>query len=404
MAVFDYVAIGPDGKRATGVITSDTARAARKELRLRQLSPLEVNQAKEKSATSLLARGGSMPSGDLVLVTRQLAMLISAGSTVEEALGAIASQAERAGTRRVLLSVRSGVQEGFSLSEALGKSPRAFPPYYRAVVSAGQSSGRLGDVMESLATHLEKSRKLQRKLMAALIYPAVLATVAMIVVTLLMVFVVPAVVEQFDTIGQDLPALTDAVIAISWFIRNWGWAVLILLGVAGWAVRQALGVPSVKHGWDKFVFGLPLFGKVMRSVNAAQFARTFATLSSSGATVPDALVAARGAVGSEVFKRATRQVRQQVEEGRPLHVAMRESGVFPPMLVHMVASGERGGDLPSMMGRAADYMEEDLDQNATVALGLVEPLLIVLLAGMVALIVLSIMLPILQLNTLAIGN
>ena len=403
MAVYDYVAIGPDGKRTTGIITSDSARAARKELRLRQLSPLEVSETRKKSRAGWFKRSRSISNSDLVLVTRQLAMLVSAGSTIEEALGAIAGEAERESTRRVLMGVRASVQEGYSISEALGTAPKAFPPYYRAVVAAGQASGRLGDVLERLATHLEKSRKLQRKLMSALIYPAVLACVAMIVVALLMVFVVPAVVEQFDTIGQDLPALTEAVIAISNFMRNWGLVFIPVLFAAIYGLRRVFAIPGMKLSLDRFIFRLPLFGKVMRSVNAAQFARTFATLSGSGATVPDALVASRGSVGSEVFKHATRQVRRQVEEGQPLHRAMRATEVFPPMLVHMVASGERGGNLPAMMGRAADYMEEELDSNATVALGLVEPLMIVLLAGIVALIVLSIMLPILQLNTLAIG-
>lgn len=403
MAVFDYVAIGTDGKRTSGVITSDSARTARKELRMRQLSPLEVNESKGKKTAGRFVRGGSMSGGDLVLVTRQLAMLVQAGSTIEEALAAVGGEAEREGTRRVLMNVRGGVQEGYSLAEALGKAPRAFPPYYRAVVSAGQASGRLGDVLERLATHLEKSRKLRRKLLSALIYPIVLAVVAMVVVSLLMVFVVPAVVEQFGTLGQDLPPLTNAVIWISEFMRGWGLLGLPLLLVAGWGIRRLFSVPHIKMGWDKFVLGLPMFGKVSRSVNAAQFARTFATLSGSGATVPDALVAARGSVGSQVFKTATAQVRRQVEEGQPLHRAMRAADVFPPMLVHMVASGERGGDLPAMMGRAADYMEEELDSNATVALGLVEPMLIVFLAGIVALIVLSIMLPILQLNTMAVN-
>lgn len=401
MAVFDYVAIGVDGKRATGVITSESARAARKELRLRQLSPLEVNEAQEKK-TSRKSRD-KFSGTDLVLATRQLSMLIASGSTLEEALGAIGGQAEREGTRRVLMGVRSGVQEGFSLSEALGKFPRAFPPYYRAVVSAGQSSGRLGDVLERLATHLEKSRALRRKLMSALIYPAVLACVAFVVVILLMVLVVPAVVEQFQTLDQKLPPLTAAVIWVSEAMRSWGLFAIPVIAALIWLFARLFAIPAFRLGWDRFVFRLPLFGKVMRSVNAAQFARTFATLSSSGATVPDALGAAQGAVGSEAFKQASVKVRRQVEEGQPLHRAMKSTGIFPPMLVHMVASGERGGELPLMMTRAADYMEEELDSNATVALGLVEPLLIVILAAIVALIVLSIMLPILQLNTIAMG-
>lgn len=330
-------------------------------------------------------------------------MLIKSGAPVEEALGAIASEAEKPSTRRTLMSVRGSVQEGFSFSEALSQSAKAFPPYYRAVVSAGQSSGRLGDVMERLATHLEKSRKLKNKMLSALIYPIVLACVAMLVVILLLIFVVPAVIEQFETLGQELPPLTNAVIAVSEFMRGWGLIIIPAIGLGIWMLRGAFQTPAVKMRWDRIVLRLPLLGKVIRSANAAQFARTFATLSSSGATVPDALVAAKGSVGSEVFRQAAVTVRRQVEEGQTLNRAMRQTGVFPPMLVHMVASGERGGDLPAMIDRAADYMEEELDSNATIALGLLEPLLIVLLAGVVALIVLAIMLPILQLNTMAIG-
>ena len=402
MAVFDYVAIGADGKRATGVITADSARSARKELRIRQLSPLEVKESKQKTTTR--AGGGSMSGKDLVLTTRQLAMLIKSGATVEEALGAIASEAEKPGTRRVLMGVRGNVQEGYSFSESLSEASKAFPHYYRAVVAAGQSSGRLGDVMDRLATHLEKSRKLRNKLLSAMIYPMALAVVALIVVVLLLIFVVPAVVEQFNTLGQDLPPLTSAVIGVSGFLRSWGIILVPAIAAGIWAFRTLLKTPSIKLTWDRFMLRLPLLGGVMKRANAAQFARTFATLSGSGSTVPDSLVAARGSVGNEVFRTAANDVRRQVEEGQSLNRAMRNTGVFPPMLVHMVASGERGGDLPAMMGRAADYMEEELDSSATVALGLLEPLMIVLLAGIVALIVLAIMLPILQLNTMAIGS
>ncbi|MEM6535090.1 MAG: type II secretion system F family protein, partial [Pseudomonadota bacterium] len=330
-------------------------------------------------------------------------MLIKSGSTVEEAIAAIANELEHASTRRTLLSVRNALQEGSSFSEALSGMPKAFPPYYRSVVSAGQSSGRLGDVMESLAEHLEKSQKLTRKLTSALIYPVVLSIVAIVIVTLMMIFVVPAVVEQFDTLEQELPALTQVVMAISSFVRNWGWIALpAMIGVIV-LLRQIISAPPIKASVERFQMRLPIFGGLMKSVNAARFARTFATLSSSGATVPDSLIAAEGSVGSQVFKQNIRQVRSKIEEGQPLNLAMRQSGIFPAMLVHMVASGERGGNLPDMMTRAADYMEEELDNNATVALGLVEPMMIVVLAGAVALIVLAIMLPILQLNTLAIG-
>ncbi|MEL6829531.1 MAG: type II secretion system inner membrane protein GspF [Pseudomonadota bacterium] len=403
MAVFEYTAIAEDGKRQTGLITADSPRSARRELRMRRLSPLDINTAREKKSALSLPGVGAVSSGDLVLVTRQLAMLIKSGSTIEEALGTIASQAERAGTKRVLLDLRGQLQEGYSFSDALARAPRSFPDYYRAVVASGLSAGRLGDVLERLATHLEKSRKLTGKITAALIYPAVLGVVAMIVVALLMIFVVPAVVEQFDTLDQDLPALTEAVIAISNFMRNWGLVTAISLFIVFLAFGRFVQAPSVRLSWHKFKLGIPILGKVFRSVNSAQFARTFATLSGSGATVPDALQAASGSVSNEVFKKAAKQIRREVEEGGSLSTALRSSAIFPPMLVHMVSSGERGSDLPNMMGLAADYIEEELDRNSTVALGLLEPAMIVLLAGVVAAIVLAIMLPILQLNSLAIA-
>jgi len=403
MAVFEYTAIGGDGKRQKGLITADTARAARRELRLRQLSPLHIAAAKENRSFNAFRPSGSIPAGDLVLVTRQLAMLVQSGATIEEAIGAIASQAERAVTRRVLLDVRAQLQEGYSLSDALAASPGSFPAYYRSVVSAGLLSGRLGEVLERLAQHLEKTRKLRGKIMAALIYPAVLSVVALTVVGLLMVFVVPAVVEQFDTVDQELPALTAFVISVSHLLRDWGWGLLVILGAVGWGGGRILRIPRIKRRWDQLGLGLPLIGRVLKLVNAAQFARTFSTLSSSGATVPEALHAATGSVRNEVFRQATIQVRREVEEGRALHAGLRATNVFPAMLIHMVASGERGSDLPQMMGLAADYIEDELDRNSTVAIGLLEPALIVCLAGIVAMIVLAIMLPILQLNTLAIG-
>ena len=404
MAVFDYVAIGHDGRRQSGVITSDSARSARKELRLRQLSPLEVQEAREKRKPTLFsARGKKMPHSDLVLFTRQVAMLIQSGAPVEEALGAIASEADHATTRRVLMGVRASVTEGNSFAESLSEAPTAFPPYYRAVIAAGQGSGRLGDVMERLADHLEKSQKMRRKIVSALVYPAVLTGVAMLVVSLLMVFVVPAVVKQFDTLGQDLPWLTRAVIGISDFLRVWGIALVIALVAGVWGLRRLLKRDHIRQRVDSTLLALPVIGRLVRAVNSASFARTFSTLSSSGATVPDALNAARGATSNAVFAKAIGTVRRSVEEGQGLARSLRETAIFPPMLIHMVASGERGGDLAGMMGRAADYLEDEFDGSTTVALGLLEPLLIVVLAGVVALIVLSIMLPILQLNTLAIG-
>lgn len=404
MAVFDYQAIGADGKRTSGVITADSARAARKELRLRQLSPLDVSESrKARKNGAVTGHDQHLSSSDLVVTTRQLALLVKSGTPVEEAIGSIAAEAEKPATRKVFLGVRSSITDGYSVSEALNGAPKAFPAFYRAVVSSGQASGRLDEVLERLATHLEKSRKMKNKILSALIYPIVLSVIALVVVTLLMIFVVPAIVEQFDTLGQDLPWLTDAVIAVSNFIRRWGVVLLLVLIAGGWGLRRLFQTNAVAEMRDRFILTLPIVGKLSRGVSSAAFARTFATLSSSGAPVPECLGAARNAMANRVFRKATANVRRRVEEGSSLARAMRAEEVFPPMLLHMVASGERGGDLAGMMGRAADYLEDEFDNATTVALGLLEPLMIVFLAGIVALIVLSIMLPILQINTLAIG-
>jgi general secretion pathway protein F len=404
VAVYDYQAIGADGKRTSGVITADSARAARKELRLRQLSPLDVSESRKgRAQDGVTGHDQRLSGGDLVVATRQLALLVKAGTPVEEAIGSVAAEAEKPATRKVFMGVRSSITDGYSVSEALNGAPRAFPAFYRAVVSSGQASSKLDEVLERLATHLEKSRKMKNKILSALIYPIVLSVIALIVVTLLMVFVVPAIVEQFDTLGQDLPWLTDAVIAISVLLRQWGVVLLLVVIAAGWGLRRLFQTPAIAEMRDRFVLSLPVIGKLSRGVSSATFARTFATLSASGAPVPECLGAARNSMSNAVFRKAVANVRRKVEEGSSLARAMRTEQVFPPMLIHMVASGERGGDLAGMMGRAADYLEDEFDNATTVALGLLEPIMIVFLAGIVALIVLSIMLPILQINTLAIG-
>jgi general secretion pathway protein F len=406
MPVYEYTAASADGKRETGVMTAESPRAARRELRLRQLSPLDIRETSEKRASRIpgLSRGARLRHSDLVLATRQLAMLVHAGSTVEDALGAIAREAENPRARTVLLGVREAITQGFSLNEAFAKAPRAFPEFYRATLASGQATGRLGEVLERLALHLEKSQKLQRKVMSALIYPMVLSAVALIVVSLLMVFVVPQVVEQFDTLGASLPPLTKAVIAVSDFVRNFG--ILIPPAVFGAVLvfRGMLKAPPAKRAYDAFWLRMPLVGRLIRNLNSARFARTFATLVGSGATVPEGLGAASRATRNAVFSDAAANVRRQVEEGQSLSRALRGAGVYTPMLLHMAASGERGGDLSAMLTRSADYLEDEFEGNTAVALGLMEPLLIVFLAVIVALIVLSIMLPILQINTLAIGG
>ena len=411
MAAFDYEALDQNGRKKKGVVSADNARAARRQLREQHLTPLKVE------ASSGEARAGSSSSGEaaaankrtklgsreVTMVTRQLAMLLRAGSPLEEALNAVSNQVETRAARSVLLSTRAQVAEGFRFSDALGKHPKSFTTLYRAMTAAGEGSGELGPVMERLADVLESDQAMQRKLLTATIYPIVLAIVAALVVTALMVFVVPRVVEQFETLGQELPLVTVIVISISEFLRGYG--LFLLAGIAGGIILlgRAMAVPATRRPIDGLLLKVPLAGRWARSVAAARFARTFGSLISAGTPVLDALTAAKQTLGNLVLQDAVDDMATAVREGGNLSGAMKASGVFPPLLVYMAASGERSGELALMFEKAAEYLEGEFEATTAVALNLLEPGIIVVMGGMVVVIVLSIMLPILQLNTMALG-
>ncbi|MEM7767121.1 MAG: type II secretion system inner membrane protein GspF [Pseudomonadota bacterium] len=400
MAAFEYQALDTAGRTRRGVVSADSPRAARKELRRQSLTPLKLAPTREKSSDTQSSRR-RLPSGEVVLVTRQLAMLIESGTPVEEAIAAVGSAATDAKTRTVLASIRSNVVEGRSLSDALRTEHRSFNPLYRSIVSAGEEAGALGGVMDRLADYLERSQAMRRKVLAAMIYPLVLALVALSVVIALMVFVVPRVVEQFDTLGADLPALTDALIAVSAFLRTYGAILLGGLALAALSFHRAMKSDTVKRAVDHRILSLPILGRVARSVAAARFSRTFATLAISGAPVLDCLAAARETTPNLVLRDAVDETMAAVREGGSLSKAMARTGQFPPLMVHMAASGEASGDLGGMFAKGAEYLESDFETASSVALGLLEPIITVVMGGMVLVIILAIMLPILQLNSSA---
>ena len=262
-------------------------------------------------------------------------------------------------------------------------------------------SGRQGEVMERLAIYLENTWRLRQKVQSALIYPALLATLAIGMVIALMIIVVPRLVEQFAMFDAKLPWLTQQVIMVSNLLRNWGWLIAIGVVVGVIALNRFLRAPGVRESMDRFILRLPVIGNLARTVSAARFARIFATLSSSGATVLESLQAARGAMANSVFRKAADEIAVKVSEGGSFAAALKNTHAFPPMMVHMVASGEAGRDVPGMMTRAAEFLEEEFENATSTALSLMEPIIIVVLGGLVGTIVLSIMLPIIQLNTLA---
>lgn len=405
MATFEYEAVDPLGKVRRGVISADTPRLARRELRLNRLIPVRLDVAASGTTATpdRLAgwRARGIRAADVALATRQLATMAAAAAPVEESLNIVALQTERPALRNILFAVRAAVAEGRRLSDALASHPRVFPPLYRAMVAAGEMTGALGAVLERLADHLEKTERMKARLTAALIYPAALSIVATAVVMLLLAFVVPRVVEQFDSLGQDLPPLTRTLIAVAAGLRDYGPATaLACLGIAMVAAHQARRRP-VRHALDRFILKVPVIGRVLRRLYAARLARTIGTLVGSGVPALDAVAAARAAVPNLEFAGAMQAVAASIREGAGVSSALRKSGLFPPLVVHMAAVGESTGRLDVMLERAADQLDREFDAAATLAVGILEPGIIVIMGGLVGLIIMAILMPIFQLNSLA---
>jgi general secretion pathway protein F len=405
MAAFDYVAVDAAGRTVSGAVTAPDETAARGRLTKRRLMPLELTPARiapraERATGS--GRGDRLNAKTLALTTRQLATLISV-SPMEEALRTLALQADRPVVRRVLEGVHAGVMEGRRLSDAMALQGQAFPPLYRAMVSAGEQSGALQPILERLADGLERDQQVRGKVITAVVYPSVLAVVALGVIAILMTFVVPKVVDQFESMNQTLPLLTRLVIGVSDLMRNWGWLFLILLAgliAAGVVARRR---PEIRLRIDQAMLRLPVVGRLTRDLHGARMARTLSTMIAAGLPVLEGLTITARTVSNMALRKATESMSEAVREGGGLSAAMRRADVFPPLLVYMTASGESSGRLEPMLERAADYLEREFATFTAVMLSLLEPAIIVVMGGVVAMIILSILLPILQINTLAMG-
>jgi len=399
MALFDYTALDGQGRNRRGSIGASSVQEARELLERRELVPVQLEPAATRSDQP---RRGRFGPRELAMFTRQLSTL-AAGVPLEEALRTIGAQSEHRGVRRVVMATHAQVLEGLRLADAMALQGKAFPPLYRAMVAAGERSGALPDILERLAELLERQQQLRGKLVGALVYPATLALTAVVVVIALMAFVVPKVVEQFDSMGRELPWLTRAVIGISDVIVHWGWLVLALLVVAAIALARMLRQEAFRLRVDTALLRLPLLGRVIRDLHAARMARTLAVMLSSGLPLLEGLSVTARTVGNQALRAATRQMVVALDGGGSLSVAMRQANVFPPTLLYMAGSGESSGRLGPMLERGADYLERELDTFSSATLSLLEPAIIVTLGGVVALVVLSILLPILQFNSLALG-
>lgn len=399
MAAFEYLALSADGRRHKGVLEADSARQARQQLRERNLAPVQVEAAAARDAGSTASGGGRIGSSDLALLTRQLATLVQAALPVEEALRAVAAQTSKPRIRATLLAVRGRILEGHGLAAALAAYPRAFPTIYRSMVAAGER-GHLGVVLEQLADYTEQRQQSRQRIQLALLYPLILLVVASLIVGFLLGYVVPDVIDVFVDSGQALPWLTRALVATSNAVTHWGPWLLPLLVISAVLLWRALQQPVNRLRWDIALLKLPLFGLLLRDLDTARFASTLAILARSGVPLVEALRIAAQVVGNQCIKAGLLQSELVVREGGSLTRALEQHTPLPPMLLHMVAAGEKSGELDAMLARAARNQETDLAARIALLVGLFEPFMLVLMGVVVLLIVLAILLPIMSLNQL----
>lgn len=402
MGAFEYTALDPGGRERKGVLEGDTARQVRQLLRERQLLPVSVaevaqKEAKRQRAFSLVRR---VSPGDLSLFTRQLATLVRAGLPLEESLLAVSQQTERPRVQSIILGVRSRVMEGHTLADGFAEFPRVFPEIYRATVAAGEQSGHLDTVLERLADYTESREQIRQKVLGALLYPIVLTVMCFSIVTGLLVYVVPKVVEVFETSQAQLPLITRALIGTSDFFRVYGIWVAVGLIIAAVLLVRWLRDPAARRAYHRLQLRLPLVGRLTRGFNTARFTRTLSILSASAVPVLEALRIASEVVTNLPMRDAVVEAAQRVREGAPIGRSLAASRLFPPMTIHLISSGESSGQLESMLERAAQSQERELDGLLAALVGLLGPLLIVLMGLFVMGIVFAMLLPIFEMNSL----
>ncbi|MBV7316694.1 type II secretion system inner membrane protein GspF [Shewanella sp. NIFS-20-20] len=406
MAAFEYKALTKQGAQKKGVIEADSARHARSQLREQQLMPLDIQpvttkEAKNHQGFSFFKQKVSV--AELALITRQIATLVAAGIPIEESLKAVGQQCEKARLASLVMAVRSRVVEGYSLADSMAEFPHVFDDLYRAMVASGEKSGHLEVVLNRLADYTERRQQLKSKLTQAMIYPITLTLVAIGVISILLVAVVPEVVGQFEHMGQELPTATRILISASDFVQNYGVFLLGFVLIFAVLMQRLLQRPQLKMKYHRTLLKMPVVGKVTKGLNTARFARTLSILSASSVPLLEGMRIACDVLQNVRVREAVEEATARVREGTSLGAALGNTKLFPPMMLYMIASGEKSGQLEQMLERAADNQDNEFEANVNIALGVFEPMLVVSMAAVVLFIVLAILQPILALNNMISG-
>ena len=404
MAAFDYQAVDSRGKIKKGVIEGDTPRQARALLREQGLMPTDVvptlaSKQSKSGQTRSRSNKGKVSTAELALITRQLATLVESGLPLEEALVAIAEQGEKNTTKSMIMGVRTKVTEGYGLAESMAEYPKIFNHLYRAMVAAGEKSGHLDKVLNRLADYTEQREQMRSQIIQALVYPIIMTVVAVGVIAILLTKVVPQIVSQFEHMGANLPSSTKLLIASSDFLQAYGFYMVLFIAIFMLLISQLLKKPTFEMAYHQRIIAFPGIGKVAKGLNTARFARTLSILSASAVPLLESMKISGEVLDNLYIKQQVKLAADKVREGTSLRLSLEQTKLFPPMMLHMIASGEKSGELEQMLGRAADNQDREFEALMNISLKAFEPALMVVMAGVVLFIVMAILEPILKLNT-----
>jgi general secretion pathway protein F len=398
MGAYQYLALKRNGSSDKGVIEADSERHARQLLRDQGLIPTKIQTlTRQRTGTSTK---GKISAADLALLTRQLATLLAAGIPVEESLRGVSEQTEKDRVRELIIGIRAKVLEGYGLAQAMTQYPNAFPELYRATVGSGEQTGRLDLVLEKLADYTESQQQTKQKIQQALIYPSLMIIVSVSIISFLLTFVVPKIIEVFTSSGQTLPAMTEVLISISQFIKNYGLYALAIIVLLLFGFKQSLNNMTVKLLWHRTLLKIPIVSYLIKTVNVARYIHTFGILFAAGVSVLETMRVSASLITNVVMRQAFDTATLRVREGSGINEALKETHFISPMAIHLIASGEKSGQLSNMMERAASHLDNEVKRLIDTSLTLLEPLVILLMGAVVLFIVLATLLPIFSMEQL----